>query len=61
MQTYSSAVELADAKKSENDAGFRAEAARSTGAAYLEKSLAEGRQMPSSIVVTAGMVAGPAA
>lgn len=59
--TDAAAVALAEAKQSENDAGFRAEAARSTGAAYLEKSLAEGRQVPSSIVVTAGMVAGLAA
>lgn len=59
--TDAAAAALASAKTSENDAAFRAHAARSAGAAYLEKVLAEGRQVPPSVVVTADMVAGLAA
>lgn len=55
--TDAAAATLAAAKASENDAEFRAEAARSAGVAYLEKVLAEGRQVQASTVVTADMVA----
>ena len=51
------AAALAQKQSRENTEEFRAEAARSTGHDYIEKALAEGRFIASSVVVAADMVA----
>jgi hypothetical protein len=52
------AAALAEKTSSDNNDEFRAEAARSNGIAYIEKALADGRHVPSSIVLTVDMLAG---
>lgn len=56
--TDAAAAALAETKGSENDGEFRAGAARSAGADYIKKALADGRPIAPCVVVTADMVTG---